>query len=270
MIDSGMEAILVKVAGAGLVPEKHLGTVSHLHSLSPLHAPGKTLATLAPVIARLHEKYELDYCGEGGEYESFVTDCSLFRTQRIKIIQSEVVLDDEDPSVGNLRIIECQLVEKNSVETIDHIPSSPHSETQPVVSGLAHSSLAIAVPRYSSTSLSRPEVLLDSDGYFQSPLLYPDPSSTTLPPTLQDSETVAVDQLTDLFYQLTRLIESLPPAASASLSDAVFVHLYLADMTLFGTINSRYCSFFDSTKYPPSRVCVAVGVHLDAFMMGSL
>jgi diphthine-ammonia ligase len=263
----GIEAILVKVAGAGLVPEKHLGILTpspallclsvHQHSSST----GKTLATLAPVIARLHEKYELDYCGEGGEYESFVIDCPLFRTHRIEIIESEVVLDDEDPAVGNLRINKCRLVSKETSGVAnDRVPSPPlDSMARPQPCGVAHSSLSVEVPRYSSPmrrELPGPKLLVDSDGYCQSPLLYP--SSPSLPPSLEHLEAVAVDQLTDLFHQLVGLLESLPSVASASLSDAVCVHLYLSDMSLFDTINSCYCASFRLTKYPPSRVCVEV------------
>ena len=55
IVTAGVHAVLVKVAGAGLEPTKHLG---------------KDLKTLQPVLRRLHEKYGLDLCGEGGEYET--------------------------------------------------------------------------------------------------------------------------------------------------------------------------------------------------------
>ena len=45
-----LHAILVKVAGAGLDPVKHLG---------------KDLVTLHPTLLRLNQKYGLDMCGEG-------------------------------------------------------------------------------------------------------------------------------------------------------------------------------------------------------------
>jgi diphthine-ammonia ligase len=50
IISSGVHAVLVKVAGAGLDPYKHLG---------------KDLQTLRPTLERLHKKLGLDYCGEG-------------------------------------------------------------------------------------------------------------------------------------------------------------------------------------------------------------
>jgi len=50
MITSGLNAVLVKVAGAGLTPQKHLG---------------KSLEQLNLELRRLNQKYGLDLCGEG-------------------------------------------------------------------------------------------------------------------------------------------------------------------------------------------------------------
>jgi len=63
MIDGGMDAILIKVAGIGL-------TKSHL---------GKTLAEMQPTLMKLNELYGSHVCGEGGEYESLTLDCPLFK-----------------------------------------------------------------------------------------------------------------------------------------------------------------------------------------------
>lgn len=54
---------------------------------------------------RFHAKYGLDVCGEGGEYESLVLDCPLFK-RRLSIALWDIVADAEgsDMSVGNLRV----------------------------------------------------------------------------------------------------------------------------------------------------------------------
>lgn len=63
MINNRVNAILVKVATLGLSPTKHLGkTISQLHS----H------------LLNMKEKYGLNVCGEGGEYETFTLDCPLY------------------------------------------------------------------------------------------------------------------------------------------------------------------------------------------------
>lgn len=64
MIESKVSAILVKVATLGLDPTKHLG---------------KTIKQLQPHLLNMKEKYGLNVCGEGGEYETFTLDCPLYK-----------------------------------------------------------------------------------------------------------------------------------------------------------------------------------------------
>jgi len=63
MINAGLEAIIIKVAGIGL-------TTKHL---------GKTLAEMQPTLQLLNEKYGSHICGEGGEYETLTLDFPLFK-----------------------------------------------------------------------------------------------------------------------------------------------------------------------------------------------
>ena len=75
MIENGVDAILIKVAAIGL-GEKHLG---------------KTLSEMAATMKTLQDKYGVHPCGEGGEFESFVRDCPLFK-KRIVIDETEVFI----------------------------------------------------------------------------------------------------------------------------------------------------------------------------------
>ena len=50
IINKDISAILVKVAGAGLQPQKHLG---------------KDLKTLLPTLIQLNQRFQLDLYGEG-------------------------------------------------------------------------------------------------------------------------------------------------------------------------------------------------------------
>lgn len=63
MIDAGLEAVLIKVAGVGL-------TTKHL---------GKTLAQVQPTLLKLNDLYGSHICGEGGEYETLTLDSPLFK-----------------------------------------------------------------------------------------------------------------------------------------------------------------------------------------------
>ena len=69
MITSGMQAILIKVASYGL-SQKHLG---------------KTLQEMQPLLLELSASHGVHCCGEGGEFESLVLDCPLFKTFRINM-----------------------------------------------------------------------------------------------------------------------------------------------------------------------------------------
>lgn len=67
MIDSGIQAIIIKVATYGL-------TDIDL---------GKTLQEIQPKMKELAIKYGVNVCGEGGEFESLTLDCPLFKKRLI-------------------------------------------------------------------------------------------------------------------------------------------------------------------------------------------
>jgi len=64
MLKCEVDAVLIKVASLGLDPKKHLG---------------RSLSLLQPHLLGMHEKYGLNVCGEGGEYETLTLDCPLFK-----------------------------------------------------------------------------------------------------------------------------------------------------------------------------------------------
>ena len=63
MIDAGLVAVIIKVAGIGL-STKHLG---------------KTLGEMQPTLLKLNELYGAHVCGEGGEYETLTLDSPMFK-----------------------------------------------------------------------------------------------------------------------------------------------------------------------------------------------
>lgn len=81
MIDSGLDAILIKVACYGLVPEKHLG---------------KTIKEMKPYLLKLESEFGANVCGEGGEYESLVLDCPLFKGKKIAIDEYKLKIHSND------------------------------------------------------------------------------------------------------------------------------------------------------------------------------
>ncbi|KAI1704658.1 diphthamide synthase domain-containing protein [Ditylenchus destructor] len=97
MIGSGINAILIKVAGMGL-------NSGHL---------SKNLREMKEHLLKMHEKYGSHVCGEGGEYESFVLDSPLHK-KRIEIVDKETVIHDQSDvaPVAYLKLNKLALVEK--------------------------------------------------------------------------------------------------------------------------------------------------------------
>lgn len=98
MIEHGLDAVLIKVAAMGLSPEKHLG---------------KHLKDVYDDLVSKEEEIGLNVCGEGGEFESFVLDCPLFK-KRIVIDESEKVVHSNDAfaPVAFLRLKKLHLEDK--------------------------------------------------------------------------------------------------------------------------------------------------------------
>lgn len=95
MIEAGFEIILTAVAAEGL-GESWLGRKVDLKALKELKG--------------LKKKYGINIAGEGGEYESLVVDCPLFK-RRIEITDSEKIWDKKTNS-GKLVIRDAKLAGK--------------------------------------------------------------------------------------------------------------------------------------------------------------
>ncbi|KAL5488031.1 hypothetical protein ACEPAI_6139 [Sanghuangporus weigelae] len=97
MIASGLEAVLIKVAGIGLKP-RHLG---------------QTIADMQITLRHLNELYGAHICGEGGEYETLTLDSPMFRKRIIlKEVETVIHSDNAFATVAYLRIKNASLEEK--------------------------------------------------------------------------------------------------------------------------------------------------------------
>lgn len=95
MIDSGIEAIIIKVAAMGLLPSKHLGL---------------RLDEIYPHMVEMEKKYGLNVCGEGGEFESFTLNCPLFKKKIVlDSVESVTHSDDAFAPVGYLKFTKMHL-----------------------------------------------------------------------------------------------------------------------------------------------------------------
>ncbi|XP_073828856.1 uncharacterized protein [Musca autumnalis] len=125
MIDCQVHAILIKVATLGLVPDRHLG---------------KSLREIQPHLLKMRDKYGLNVCGEGGEYETFTLDCPLFK-QRIVVEDIQTVISSADPicPVGYINFTKlslqpkepqqsCDVLVKKSLDYISDLNESTYSD----------------------------------------------------------------------------------------------------------------------------------------------
>jgi uncharacterized protein (TIGR00290 family) len=60
-------------------------------------------------LEELNRKYQISLVGEGGEYESLVLDCPIFK-KRLEIIESRIKFEND---FGTLEIQKVRLLEKN-------------------------------------------------------------------------------------------------------------------------------------------------------------
>ena len=61
-------------------------------------------------LIKLHTKNGLNVAGEGGEFESLVLDCPLFK-KKIKVLESEI--KEESKNTAKLNIKKAKLIQKN-------------------------------------------------------------------------------------------------------------------------------------------------------------
>jgi len=80
MIDAGFEIKIVAIAAEGLTKD----------------FLGKTIdKPILEKLKQLHKKYKIHVAAEGGEFETFVTNCPLFK-KRIEITEAETIMENEN------------------------------------------------------------------------------------------------------------------------------------------------------------------------------
>lgn len=102
IIASGTDARVIKTAAYGLGKE-HLG---------------KSLSELKPTLIRLNNEFGLHLCGEGGEYETLVFDCPIFK-RRLVASSYEVVEHSGNDNVYFLHFTGFSTVEKPGYDPKD-------------------------------------------------------------------------------------------------------------------------------------------------------
>jgi diphthine-ammonia ligase len=283
MLKDGIEAVLVKVASPpGLMPRKHLN---------------KTLGQLfyGGIFDKLKDRFDFHICGEGGEYETLVLDCPLFKK---RLVLSEVEIEETDDGVGILQVIKCCAVDKEintdwaikgdllnerihaDIDNEEENLEGPTTATATTMTNEASTSTSSKLVQKYPQFCILPHVKILSGGLAHVSEII----SQTLPqisdlnmlindPKDQEAE-LAVLEAKCVFNTLALTLSTLDWTCSghdhhgretdgrrchsATAKDVVFVHLYLSSISHFAKINTYYQQFF-GIVLPPSRSCVAVG-----------
>ncbi|GAM28622.1 hypothetical protein SAMD00019534_117980 [Acytostelium subglobosum LB1] len=258
MIKSKMNAIIIKVASMGLEPSKHLL---------------KTIEQLYPTLKKLNQQYGVNICGEGGEYESLVLDCPIFK-KRIQLDETKVKIhsDDAFSQVAFVSIIKSSLVDKSAEElaecakeqlqpydawrslatwsdhfSFDTTPVSALEPFKPNIHQLSQSSTSSSSPAGLLAAYGSLELRESSRGYFTV-------RSHSGCSTTSAASSNAGEVLSSILDNLNKLLSD----NSLSLEHLLFVNLYLADINDFGAINQAYFKHFKDN--PAARACVQVGL----------
>ncbi|KAK8379049.1 hypothetical protein O3P69_009651 [Scylla paramamosain] len=239
MVACGLDAILIKVAAIGLHPRKHLG---------------RSISQMMSYLEKMKEKYHLNVCGEGGEYETFTLDCPLFR-KRIVVHKTEMVETAGD--VGYLNLTELELISKD-------IPEGTSQQEMVRASGLRTpedflSDLKLAEEEQQaedqakerhiedecdSAALSCEEEAWEGEGD-HCPLV-------RTPTGFSFISTISSASAEDALLKLKELLAG----EDMAVRHVVSVKMYVQDMTDYAQLNNQYIRHFSVN--PPVRVCVEV------------
>ncbi|KAK3537714.1 hypothetical protein QTP70_017831 [Hemibagrus guttatus] len=256
MISSGLQAFLIKVAAYGLDPGTHLG---------------KTLAEMEPYLHQLSKKYGVHICGEGGEYETFTTDCPLFK-KKIVIDAMETIIHSNDAfaPVAYLRFTQMHTEDKTTGSTESTLPLSScpcrsaidmmteetacADKAQDVQEEFAsngdlscHSETCACCVCHVLQDCEFMSSARSSSGYqWISGISGRSSEHTDIQSQTQHAFTVLQGELQKNGWQLKHI---------------VLVHLYVRNMEDFGKVNAVYHLFFShcppaSLIHPFCRVCV--------------
>ncbi|KAH9489051.1 Diphthine--ammonia ligase [Bulinus truncatus] len=243
MIECGIKAKIIKVAAMGLNPQEHLGL---------------DLEEIYPHLIQMHSEYGLNICGEGGEYETFVYDCPLFKRE-IVINQTELVIhsDDAFAQVGYLNLLDCQHKDKewdNTTslrEKILKLPiftsekwirqNVPHDDAEITQDGAGDSGLSgmvMCVPELHTTDYA-PTVYTDGAHFVVS--------------GVKAFLSEGVD-ISGAIMGALSVLQNCLNGKELKASDIVSMSLVVGDMSQFAEINKIYKTFFSTN--PPVRLCI--------------
>ncbi|ODN79369.1 hypothetical protein L202_03373 [Cryptococcus amylolentus CBS 6039] len=247
MLASGVEAVIMKVAGVGLGPR----------------IVGKQLGAIMPLLSKLEAQYGSHPAGEGGEYETLTLSTPLF-SHRLNLVETKVIITDPEPyPVAYLKVIKAELEEKPGWKkpTVNELRELLGlDEDEPGLAGLDEEGQE-RLEELGSRSIETFQDELDL-----TPLQVEDKEDDFEVQFAQKGRwfTVGVQGRTVPDEDVGAELKSCFDAISTKLQSqnlslplhAAHITLLLSDMSLFLPVNAIYKTYFGTS--PPSRATVAV------------
>ncbi|PIK60904.1 putative diphthine--ammonia ligase [Apostichopus japonicus] len=246
MIHAEIEAIIIKVAALGLT-SKHLG---------------QSLSEIRPHMLKMNEKYQLNPCGEGGEYETFTLDCPLFK-KRIVIDEFEVIKHDSDPfaPVSYISFKKMHLEDKinqPSVSLKDRLERLPIKKGSNLLQELGNPHLKVIKHSLRPDEEKLPQLTCDEVDNnvpeIQIKLGFDGFSWVSGILVFRRSDDSIALEAEAAFISLRDILSS----NKLSLSSVVLVYINCQDLSEFSAINAAMMKFF--TQNPTARVCVGANL----------
>ncbi|XP_076385210.1 uncharacterized protein LOC100877901 isoform X4 [Megachile rotundata] len=260
MIESSVNAVLIKVAALGLEP-RHLG---------------KPISEMQSHLAKIKEKYGVNMCGEGGEYETFTLDCPLFN-KSIVIDEYESVIHSNDniAPVGYLNFKKIHVQEKSDAvegstlqERLKNVPiKTPSDYIAEIIGPELHDGCNLSEDENDEHDCTDSSLKTSNSGQFNPPspmqILYEEEDYPDVPVVnrnqtgwfwfggIAGKHPDAKSAMREALEKLSSLVKK----ENLQISDIVAVTLYIKDMSNYISINEAYISCLNKPN-PPVRVCV--------------
>jgi len=250
----GMVCALIKVATMGLKAQ-HIGlTLTQVApSLIDLVRTLQAFSCTVPHSASAQNtRYEVNVCGEGGEFETLCLDSPIY-SQELQLTETEhhVYFDDPFAPVVGLNVTGWQLGQKAGERSMASAFSPDSTFSMCIVDDAGPAGAAAAS---SSASGGASKAIHSSAAKLQL-------TASSCKAGLFLVGSVSVPYGTDMLSAAEQAAFVLSAAAAechthgTSLADALFVYLHLSDMADFKEVNTSYTAFFPQ-HIPPSRSCV--------------
>ncbi|PVG03618.1 hypothetical protein CPB86DRAFT_772005 [Serendipita vermifera] len=235
MVDSGVDAVLIKVAGIGL---------------KPIHL-GRSLAQMQQILLNLNTRFGSHVCGEGGEYETLTLDCPAFK-RRINLVETEVVIqDDKDfATVAYLKIKSATLQTKTIDSDIEVYPPNP-----PLLDEVGQCIYSI-IRTAGIPEPTQEESVSTFQLNTEAPLRHSiHRSGNWIAIGSISSGTEPLVTIEDQTLFSFRLLKETLQEEEMKLENVIHINAFLASMEDFMAFNQVYASYFGTS--PPARACVA-------------